>query len=131
MAINNITRMILVLSSGLLLSSCAKSVASGSIPEEGLTMSQIYHQSVNSQGQGELHRYRKPALRHFQVNYQTRARGSMPSKAEFKALENPAIPLYIYPHVALIGDEQLIKPGVTTEFFLYKQNQFALASERY
>ncbi|EHL30510.1 hypothetical protein LDG_7462 [Legionella drancourtii LLAP12] len=49
----------------------------------------------------------------------------------FKTLENPAVPIYIYPHVALIGDEQLLKPGFTTEFFLYKQNQFALASERY
>jgi conjugative transfer region lipoprotein (TIGR03751 family) len=37
----------------------------------------------------------------------------------------------VFPHVALIGDEQLIKPGYTTAFFLYKQNQFALASERY
>ena len=53
------------------------------------------------------------------------------TKALFKALDNPAIPIYIYPHVALIGDEQLVKPGFTTEFFLYKQNQFALASERY
>ena len=66
------------------------------------------------------------------VNYQGETRtAANETKALFKALDNPAIPIYIYPHVALIGDEQLVKPGFTTEFFLYKQNQFALASERY
>ena len=49
----------------------------------------------------------------------------------FKPLENPQIPIYVFPHVALISDEQLLKPGYTTAFFLYKQNQFALPSELY
>lgn len=130
MVINNITRMILVSSSIMLLSSCAKSVASGNIPEEGLTMSQIYHQSVANTGPYPKPHYSQ-SLSEPRVHYQSNTASVLRGKAEFKALENPAVPIYIYPHVALIGDEQLIKPGVTTEFFLYKQNQFALASERY
>lgn len=129
----NIIRMILVSSSVLLLSSCAKSVASGTIPEEGLTVSQIYNQSVvNSESSWTAPRYKKTSVAKQQLNYQGETRtAANETKALFKALDNPAIPIYIYPHVALIGDEQLVKPGLTTEFFLYKQNQFALASERY
>ncbi|MDX1838113.1 TIGR03751 family conjugal transfer lipoprotein [Legionella taurinensis] len=129
----NTIRMILVSSSLLLLSSCAKSVASGTIPEEGLTVSQIYNQSVaTSAPSWTAPRYKRTASGQMAVNYQGETRtAANETKALFKALDNPAIPIYIYPHVALIGDEQLVKPGFTTEFFLYKQNQFALASERY
>jgi conjugative transfer region lipoprotein (TIGR03751 family) len=129
----NTIRMILVSSSLLLLSSCAKSVASGTIPEEGLTVSQIYNQSVvTSAPSWTAPRYKRTANGQMAVNYQGETRtAANETKALFKALDNPAIPIYIYPHVALIGDEQLVKPGFTTEFFLYKQNQFALASERY
>jgi conjugative transfer region lipoprotein (TIGR03751 family) len=125
--------MILVSSSLLLLSSCAKSVASGTIPEEGLTVSQIYNQSVETSAPSWTAPRRKYSLSGQRVvNYQGETRtAANETKALFKALDNPAIPIYIYPHVALIGDEQLVKPGFTTEFFLYKQNQFALASERY
>ena len=129
----NTLRMILVSSSLLLLSACAKSVASGSIPEEGLTVSQIYRQSVEQSAPSwTAPRYKHTAGDHVAVNYQGETRtAANETKALFKPLDNPAIPIYIYPHVALIGDEQLLKPGFTTEFFLYKQNQFALASERY
>ena len=134
MVIYNITRMILVSSSLWLLSSCSSSsVASGNIPEEGLTVSQIYNQSVASSSQSwSAPSYRRTAAGRRPVNYQGETRtAANETKALFKALDNPAVPIYIYPHVALIGDEQLVKPGFTTEFFLYKQNQFALASERY
>jgi conjugative transfer region lipoprotein (TIGR03751 family) len=134
MVIYNSIRMILVSSSLWLLSSCSSSsVASGTIPEEGLTVSQIYNQSVASSAQSwSAPRYRRSAAGNRSVNYQGETRtAANETKALFKALDNPAIPIYIYPHVALIGDEQLVKPGFTTEFFLYKQNQFALASERY
>lgn len=129
----NIIRMILVSSSVLLLSSCAQSVASKAIPEEGLTVSQIYNQSVaNSAPSWTAPRYKRSQASKAVMNYQGETRtAANETKALFKALDNPAVPIYIYPHVALIGDEQLVKPGFTTEFFLYKQNQFALASERY
>ncbi|WP_040535434.1 TIGR03751 family conjugal transfer lipoprotein [Legionella drancourtii] len=125
-------RTILVLSSLWLISSCSSSVASGNIPEKGLTVSQIYNQSVtHSADSYTVPRYRRAAVSST-VRYHGETRtAANENKVLFKTLENPAVPIYIYPHVALIGDEQLLKPGFTTEFFLYKQNQFALASERY
>lgn len=132
MVANNVTRMISVFASTLLLAACARtSTTTGSIPEQGLTMSEIYHRSMGPSGSAPL-RYKRPAVIQQRVHYQeSNYRTPSPVNREFKALENPTIPIYIYPHVALIGDEQLIKPGFTTEFFLYKQNQFAMNSERY
>ena len=129
----NTIRMILVSGSLLIVSACSRSVASGVIPEEGLTVSQIYNQSVEASAPAwTAPRFKRNARGQMAVNYQGETRTAVnETSALFKALDNPAVPIYIYPHVALIGDEQLIKPGYTTEFFLYKQNQFALASERY
>lgn len=53
------------------------------------------------------------------------------SGEEFKQLPNPEVPIHIFAHVAQLDDEQIIKPAYTTRFFLYKQNQYALASELY
>ena len=116
----------------LMLSACAsKNVTTGRIPEDGLTVSQIYHQSI-----AESDKSLQMPRRHVNVmqksHFQTQAgAGAHEPQAAFKALENPTIPIFVYPHVALIGDEQLLKPGFSTEFFLYKQNQYALASEHY
>lgn len=120
---------ILACASILLLNACTSHVAiEGEAPETGLTVSQIYHQSLDeSAGSWTAPHYRiKP------VDYEGYTRtASNETDALFKPLDNPSIPMYVYPHVALIGDEQLLKPGYTTAFFLYKQNQFALPSERY
>ncbi|QBS12919.1 TIGR03751 family conjugal transfer lipoprotein [Legionella geestiana] len=128
MAIQNSLRMILAFGSALALNACASSiVTSSAIPEGGLTVSQLYQQSVSEPVQSwSVKRPAKP------VNYAGYTRdASNEIQNLFKPLDNPQIPIYVFPHVALIGDEQLIKPGYTTGFFLYKQNQFALASERY
>lgn len=129
MAIHNKLHMILVLGSTLGLSACAPSiVASNAIPEGGLTVSQLYQQSISepTQSWSVKRALTKP------VNYEGYTRdASNEIQNLFKPLDNPQIPIYVFPHVALIGDEQLIKPGYTTAFFLYKQNQFALASEHY
>lgn len=128
MVIYKTIRTILALSSLWVLTSCAKSVASGTIPEQGLTVSQIYKQSIaQSNDSVTAPRYRRATV-HYQGETRTAANEN---KALFKTLDNPPVPIYIFPHVTLIGDEQLLKPGFTTEFFLYKQNQFALASELY
>lgn len=128
MAIHNKLHMILALGSLLTLSACASStVTSKSIPEGGLTVSQLYQQSMSEPTQSwSVQGPIKP------VHYEGYTRdASNEIQNLFKALDNPQIPIYVFPHVALIGDEQLLKPGYTTGFFLYKQNQFALASERY
>ncbi len=129
MAIYNTLHTILVLGSLLILSACASnSISSTAIPEGGLTVNQLYQQSIGEPmpSWSITKRQAKP------VNYAGYTReASNEIQTLFKPLDNPQIPIYVFPHVALIGDEQLLKPGYTTGFFLYKQNQFALASELY
>lgn len=129
MAIHNKPHMILALSSLLTLTACASSkVTSAAIPEGGLTVSQIYQQSIGE----PMQPWSVKRTLTNPVNYKGYTRNATNEVQNlFKALDNPQIPIYVFPHVALIGDEQLIKPGYTTAFFLYKQNQFALASESY
>lgn len=93
--------------------------------DSGLTMSQIYHHSMDEIAVPVPHYHIKTAAN---AGYKTM---STDNALPFKPLENPLIPIYVYPHVALIGDEQILKPGYSSAFFLYKQNQFALASEQY
>lgn len=100
------------------LSLCACSTAKvqhGTIPEQGLTVSQLYHQN---RPEALPRRIAKPVS----LNHQ---------EQQFKALPNPEVPIHVFAHVAQIGDEQIIKPAYTTRFFLYKQNQYALVSELY
>lgn len=128
MATYNKLRMILACGSALALNACASSIlASNSIPEGGLTISQLYQQSINEPMPAWSVKRTNKAVNY--AGYTRDANNEIQSL--FKALDNPQIPIYVYPHVAMIGDEQLLKPGYTTGFFLYKQNQFALASERY
>lgn len=122
------TSTIIACASMLVLSACTSHVTSSNIPETGLTVSQIYHESLDDTATSwTAPRYRIKAV---DYNGYTRTAANE-TDALFKPLDNPSIPMFIYPHIALIGDEQLLKPGYTTAFFLYKQNQFALASERY
>lgn len=109
------------------LSACTShSVAQELSSEEGLSVSEIYHSQMTNEPFHTPHLSAKP------VDYAGYTREAANETASlFKPLDNPSIPLFVYPHVALIGDEQLLKPGYTTAFFLYKQNQFALASEHY
>ncbi|MBA2649339.1 MAG: TIGR03751 family conjugal transfer lipoprotein [Legionella sp.] len=129
MAIHNKLHRIIALGNALLLSACASSsIGSTAIPEGGLTVNQLYQQSLGEPmpGWSVPKRPTKP------VNYAGYTReASNEIQNLFKPLDNPQVPIYVFPHVALIGDEQLLKPGYTTGFFLYKQNQFALASEQY
>lgn len=109
--------------SNLMLGGCSSTHKTPSIPEQGLTVSQIYHQSPNEM---------KPLPRLDKVKPAVHpVRPVKHEVSSFKALPNPSIDLYVFPHVTLIGDEQLMKPGYTTAFFLYKTNQYALASELY
>jgi len=108
----------------LFIASCASTHHTPeTIPEAGLTVSELYHQSVKQQA--------APLPRLSQKKANAKPVVSKAPRQAFKALPNPEVPLYVFPHVAQIGDEQLIKPGYTVQFFLYKQNQFALASELY
>ncbi|MFO2870530.1 TIGR03751 family conjugal transfer lipoprotein [Legionella pneumophila serogroup 1] len=105
-----------MLCASLALSACSTAnISQSAIPEQGLTVSQLYQQSMQQPIQ-------KAVVQ--QVRFED-------SGEEFKQLPNPEVPIHIYAHVAQLGDEQIIKPAYTTRFFLYKQNQYALASELY
>lgn len=49
----------------------------------------------------------------------------------FKPLPNPEIPIYIYPHLVSSNGESYPKPGMTTTFFLYRSNHYAMPGETY
>ncbi|WP_133130237.1 TIGR03751 family conjugal transfer lipoprotein [Legionella yabuuchiae] len=107
---------LIMLCVSLSLSACSTAkVSQGTIPEQGLTVSQLYHHS-------------KPAP--LPKKSATKIQAQKNSQ-QFKALPNPEVPIHVFAHVANIGDEQIIKPAYTTRFFLYKHNQYALASELY
>ncbi len=101
-----------------LLAGCHTAQKAPSIPEQGLTVSQIYHQTTKAV---------KPLPRKVAVS----VAATKAASTAFKPLPNPSIDLYVFPHVMQIGDEQLIKPGYTTAFYLYKTNAYALATELY
>lgn len=108
---------LIMLCASLVLSACSTSgVSKGSIPEEGLTVTQLYKQSQFQSS------FQKPIYHQVKLDE---------SGEEFKQLPNPEVPIHVFAHVAQLGDEQIIKPAYTTRFFLYKQNQYALASELY
>ena len=115
MATTNKNNLIMLCASLSLCSCTTAKVTSGTIPEQGLTVSQLYKQNQST----ELQKKRQTKVR-VQKNSQ-----------QFKALPNPEVPIHIFAHVANIGDEQIIKPAYDTRFFLYKHNQYALASELY
>jgi len=100
------------------ISACSSTkIENGTIPEQGLTVSQLYQQN-------ELKPITKKRVKQIQFKHDS-------TQPQFKALPNPEIPIHVFAHVATIGDEQIIKPAYTTRFFLYKNNQYALASELY
>lgn len=109
-------RTLTMLCASLALSACSTAnISQSAIPEQGLTVSQLYQQSMQQPVQ-------KAVVQ--QVRFED-------SGEEFKQLPNPEVPIHIFSHVAQLGDEQIIKPAYSTRFFLYKQNQYALASELY
>ncbi len=108
------TLIMLCVSLGLCACSTAK-VSKGTIPEQGLTVSQLYHQNKSEP---------LPRKRLSKASFEI-------TSPQFKALANPEVPIHVFAHVANIGDEQIIKPAYTTRFFLYKHNQYALVSELY
>lgn len=109
-------RTLTMLCASLALSACSTAnISQSAIPEQGLTVSQLYQQSMQQPVQ-------KAVVQ--QVRFED-------SGEEFKQLPNPEVPIHIFAHVAQLGDEQIIKPAYSTRFFLYKQNQYALASELY
>ena len=107
------------------LSGCSgKSISSGFIENEGLTVNEIYSQTTSELNDDIAISEFKNSKPNFSNQ---RAKG----KKGFNRVDNPSIPLFIYPHVAKIGGEEVVKPGINTEFFLYKKNRYAYSWEKY
>lgn len=99
--------------SGLLMACSSVKAPHGMIPEQGMTMSELYHKE---------HPVKVSKL-------QTGTMQLTPTHPEFKVMNNPEVPITVFAHVASIGGEQIIKPSYQTRFFLYKQNAYVLNSE--
>ncbi len=128
--------LVLIMTLNSFLGACASSVRTGHIPEDGLTVSQIYHHVIDEMEVQDLRQIKGQIQQKGLKSHKTHYEGAfhqafMKVSLRFKPLKNPAIPLYITPKVVLMGDEQFIKPGFVTQFYLYKKNQFALMSENY
>jgi len=102
----------------------SRSISSGFIENEGLTVNEIYAQTTAELDEDLA----TSALKSSKAHY--RSKKGRGDKA-FNRVTNPSIPLFIYPHVAKIGDEEVVKPGMNTEFFLYKKDRYAYAWEKY
>jgi len=110
------------------------------IPKGGLTMPQIYQEEVGngdsvsqaklSHKDGNINMLRSHVLPNPQYVGYTRKSENQVNHL-FKRLSNPEIPIYIYPHMAQLNGESYPKPGMSTAFFLYKHDHFALPNEVY
>lgn len=125
--------LVLIMTLSSMVCACASSVRTGRIPQEGLTVSQIYHQVIDENEVQDAGRIKgKLKSRGYKTHYEGAFHQAFINVSHgFKQLNNPAIPIYISPKVVMMGDEQFIKPGFVTQFYLFKKNQFALNSEIY
>lgn len=130
-----------LLSSLALLSGCA-TPGKNMIPKGGsMTMPEIYKQEtgISIQGQdGKTSTHNLKAIRSNIIgplpapNYAAfTATSENQVNNLFKQLPNPEVPIYIFPHLVLVDGESYPKPGVTTVFFLYRTNHFAMPDEVY
>ena len=130
---------LLVLISTLQLAGCV-TAGKKALPKGGvMTMAAIYKQetglSLRNNGTGYVSDL-KAARQRVRIQPRTRyvghlAHSNRKVSGMFKRLSNPAIPIYIYPHLVHADGGAHPVPGYTTAFFLYKQDHFALPSENY
>ncbi len=129
----------IVLCSSLLTLGGCTSPGKNMIPKGGsMTMSQIYQDETGSESVGannvanDQSNIRARLQNVSQINDKAYvSMGADKVKTEFKRLPDPEVPIYIYPHFVRLNGQSYPKPGMTTEFFLYKQNHFALPNEIY
>ena len=137
------------LSGVLLLTGCASNGSGGDhlIPQQGLTVSQIYAQSGQGESAGspygtqqdeDLMAARAQAANGVsgvssQQHYQAMKQVSQPPQknGRFQLVGNPSIPIYIYPHLVSMGSDEVPVDGYETAFFLYTKNHYALPWEKY
>ncbi len=104
------------------------------LPQDGATMADIYHQQMQKAGQNQVNqaRHAVDSLPAASANLTLVTRGQLDianqeSSCAFPKLPNPAIQMYVYPHLA--GENLAPVPGYTTEFTLYETTYYAQPGE--
>lgn len=112
------------------------------IPQEGLTVQQIYRQSSNGENTGmyesEYGESGDESIDAARARIQpavypatTQSAPFATPKTQFALMDNPSVPIYVYPHLVKMGDDEVPVDGYATAFFLYSQNHYALPWEHY
>lgn len=124
------------------LTGCA-TAGKNTIPQGGdMTMAQIYRQETGLAMPGSGGNNKAPSLTVARKKAETigvknsayvgYTAGSVNQVNNlFKQLPNPVIAIYIFPHLVRQSGDANPVPGYTTAFNLYKQNHFAMPSEKY
>jgi conjugative transfer region lipoprotein (TIGR03751 family) len=107
--------------------------ASGRVPQDGLSMADVYHKAMqqsNGETLGKTRDEVKQYLVAFNGNnqltpYTRNAENEINNL--FPLLLNPQLVMYVYPHLA--GSDEAPIPGYSTAFFLYERNHYALPGE--
>ncbi len=131
------------------LSGCS-SMLSSKMPSGGITMKQAYNQALTDGDETDdtddamdthsLQTHDKSflsALRH-EVQSPVRANSDANSlsamnnideiQSQFPQVPNPGIVMYVYPHLAGLGANQVPVPGYSTVFSLYQRNYYLQSS---
>lgn len=132
-----------VVSSVSVLSGCASSSKGDHlIPQEGLTVSQIYAQSGQGESVGSPYgttqdddlieaRARAASANTSSASHSPTTVSLQKPTSRFQLISNPSIPIYIYPHLVSMGNDEVPVEGYQTAFFLYSKNHYALPWEHY
>lgn len=129
----------LVLISMLTLTACSTTQSQAYAPGD-MTMTDIYHETTgddttnNNMNNVSVATVRQQlGVEHLpQPSYASYTRDANNEVSNlFKPLPNPQIPIYIYPHLASVGSDDLPVPGYTTVFSLFSHDEYAMPSEQY
>ncbi len=129
-----------LISSVVSLTACS-SMLSSKMPPGSASMAQTYNTAINgtddkddnaTMGDGSLTQVRSQlaslgmSMPHYEDYTQTQENQI---NNLFPMLPNPTIVLYVYPHLAGTGNDQVPVPGYSTVFPLYTQFNYAMPGE--
>ena len=101
------------------------------IPQDGLTMAQVYEEAMQHSNGTTLEQARdtvQPLALNSNDNHSAYARTTENEINNlFPQLPNPQLTMYVYPHLA--GLDQAPIPGYATAFLLYDKAHYALPGE--
>lgn len=114
---------LILLISTVVLISCASSKNTAVLESDGLTVAQIYENTMAAQSLDDLETLRGVSYAQHAASHVSVAGTDAP----YQRLYNPDIFLYIYPHMATIDNAPI--PGYSTVFPLYDKTHYAMPGE--